>query len=253
MDSTTIQNAVDAFEACETAGALIAAFVDVIKPIGGVGFVAADFSVEDRSRYLLYSSIPEVYGQTDSDSPWWSDDPAAARLAAGEMRPFRIEDAYAERLSTAAARWDLFTALKLDRGWVLPTSRPGSIGGVLMLLEPDAPHLEARDPRIGMLHVIATYLHAFVTELDPPADGAGVITNTLRGRLEDGRLAHLSRREIECLRWCAFGKTAENIAVIESLSVHTVREYLQKAMLKLDARTQAQAVARALKYGLFRI
>lgn len=61
---------------------------------------------------------------------------------------------------------------------------------------------------------------------------------------------HLSAREIEVLRWTAFGKDAGEIADILNISFHTARGYLKSARHKLDCVTSAQAVSRAIKLGL---
>jgi DNA-binding CsgD family transcriptional regulator len=77
-------------------------------------------------------------------------------------------------------------------------------------------------------------LHAFARDLD---DG-------------DGPAEQLSKREIECLRWSAAGKSSEEIAIILDLSSHTVASYLKSAMRKLDSVNRMQAVARAFRYRL---
>lgn len=61
---------------------------------------------------------------------------------------------------------------------------------------------------------------------------------------------HLSPREYECLRWTAEGKTYTEIAMILSLSEHTVRSYLKVVRLKLDCVSLAQAVSKANTMGL---
>ncbi len=55
----------------------------------------------------------------------------------------------------------------------------------------------------------------------------------------------LSRREIECLHWTALGKDQRDIALILSLSEHTVRDYTKSARLKLGCATLSAAVTRA--------
>lgn len=60
----------------------------------------------------------------------------------------------------------------------------------------------------------------------------------------------LSLRELECLSWSAGGKSSDEIAVILSLSAHTVNTYLKTAMQKLACVTRTQAVAAAVKLGL---
>lgn len=251
MISDTIQSAISAIERCIDAKSLIDTFNGELEHYGVIGFVAADYSIDDRSDLLLYTSMPEIFTPLDSESPWWSDDPVVARLASGERLPFDVEEAWANPLASAAPRWEALIELRLNHGWVFPVSRPGFIGGVYVIADPD--NFGILPANKAVVHLLATYFHAYLIEMNPDPDSTGIVRNTLFHRPYDGRRAKLSPREIECLRWCAFGKTAEDIAMIEGISVHTVRQHLRNGTLKLDSRTQAQAVARALKYGLFRI
>jgi DNA-binding CsgD family transcriptional regulator len=66
-----------------------------------------------------------------------------------------------------------------------------------------------------------------------------------------GHVTGLSIKEIECLRWTAEGKTSSEIASIIKLSEHTVNHYLIAAARKLDCVNRVQAVAKALRLGLF--
>lgn len=65
------------------------------------------------------------------------------------------------------------------------------------------------------------------------------------------RAVRLSEREIECLRWAAQGKTAQDIADILSRSLATICLHLNNATRKLDAQNRAQAIAHAFHYRLF--
>ncbi|SMX26011.1 Transcriptional activator protein EsaR [Pelagimonas phthalicica] len=67
---------------------------------------------------------------------------------------------------------------------------------------------------------------------------------------EAGDVPHLSPREYECLKWTSLGKSYSEIAIILSLSEHTVRSYLKMARVKLDSVTLAQAVTKATQMGL---
>lgn len=251
MDTNIIQSAVSQFESCPTADVLIDLFVDQVKVFGAIGFVAADYSIDERSDLLLYTSMPDIFSPLDEETPWWSDDPVVARLAAGEIRPFDVEDAWSNPLPSAAPRWEILTGMRLNRGWVFPTSKPGFIGGVHVIADPD--DFQRLPENKEIVHQLALYFHAYLTEMDPNPDTVGIVRNTLKHRPNSDRRSKLSPREVDCLRWCAFGKTANEIATIEGISVHTVRQYLKSGTNKLNARSQAQAVARALKYGLFRI
>lgn len=61
---------------------------------------------------------------------------------------------------------------------------------------------------------------------------------------------HLTARELDCLRWIGLGKDSGEIALILNISPHTARDYLKSARYKLDSVTSAQAVSKAIKFGL---
>jgi len=251
MISDTVQTAIRYFENCQDAQSLIGGFVAEISQFGAIGFVAADFSYEDRSDLLLYTSMPEIFTPLDQEAPWWSDDPVVARLASGERLPFDVEAAWSNPLPSAAPRWEALTELRLHRGWVFPMSKPGYIGGVHVIADPD--NHEMLPANKSVIHLLATYFHSYLTGMDPDPDAEGIVRNTLYHRPNEDRRAKLSPREVKCLRWAAFGKTADDIAAIEDISVHTVRQYFKSGIAKLNSRNQTQAVARAMKYGLITI
>ncbi|WP_159289209.1 helix-turn-helix transcriptional regulator [Methylosinus sporium] len=62
--------------------------------------------------------------------------------------------------------------------------------------------------------------------------------------------ADLSKREAECLRYIAIGKTYTEMAGILDISEHTVRSYCRAIRLKLNSVTLAQAVAKACAMGV---
>lgn len=232
---------------------LIGAFDKIIASYGGIGFVAAAWMADNPSKILLYASLQAPFAQLDAQSAWWADDPIIPILTAGEVRPFCLEDAWAAPLPSAQPRWEALVAAGLDRGIVFPTSRPPYIGSVLVFGSPDTAKYRSLSDHQSMLHLLSTYFHGQIVDFAPSEDVSGVIRNTLTDGVEAGRQYKLSAREIASLRWLALGKTATDIALIENLSVHTVRSYLRTGMKKLDASSQPQAVARALKYNLFRI
>jgi len=59
----------------------------------------------------------------------------------------------------------------------------------------------------------------------------------------------LSKREIECLRWAAIGKTDSEIALILARSCATIRFHIHNAALKLNAVNRSQAVFKAGQLG----
>ena len=59
----------------------------------------------------------------------------------------------------------------------------------------------------------------------------------------------LSKREIECLRWAAIGKTDSEVALILGRSCATIRFHIHNAALKLNAVNRSQAVFKAGQLG----
>lgn len=59
----------------------------------------------------------------------------------------------------------------------------------------------------------------------------------------------LSKREVECLRWAAIGKTDREVGMIISLSHATVRYHVQRAGDKLNSVNRAQTIFKAGQLG----
>jgi LuxR family transcriptional regulator len=73
---------------------------------------------------------------------------------------------------------------------------------------------------------------------------------TLDPRVRTCQYVRLTRRERECLQWCARGLTAKEIAHRLGRSVGTVTMHINNATHKLRAKSRPQAVARAAYYHL---
>jgi len=75
----------------------------------------------------------------------------------------------------------------------------------------------------------------------------------LRAPNRAGASVRITARERECLRWCAEGKTSEEIGIILSLSTHTVNHYLISATKKLNAVNRMHAITIAIRHGILDI
>lgn len=62
----------------------------------------------------------------------------------------------------------------------------------------------------------------------------------------------LTRREAECLRWVAAGRSDPQIGMILGLSPNTVHAHVESAKTKLAANSRAQLVLRAVMAGILR-
>jgi LuxR family transcriptional regulator, quorum-sensing system regulator VjbR len=83
---------------------------------------------------------------------------------------------------------------------------------------------------------------------------SNLIHNSLYGNREGSPSAAaanlLTKREIDCLRWAASGKTDGEIAEILNIARWTVVTYLQNAKIKLGCSNRTSAVATALSLGI---
>ncbi|WP_225009856.1 helix-turn-helix transcriptional regulator [Novosphingobium percolationis] len=59
----------------------------------------------------------------------------------------------------------------------------------------------------------------------------------------------LTKREVECLRWAAIGKTDREVSMIVGISHATVRYHLQRAAEKLESVNRTQTIFKAGQLG----
>jgi DNA-binding CsgD family transcriptional regulator len=81
-----------------------------------------------------------------------------------------------------------------------------------------------------------------------PVRCAGRIRSS-RERLPETQ-ENLTDREIELLKWTAYGKTFAEISMIMGISVNTANNHVKSAMFKLRTPNRAAAVFRAAMLGL---
>jgi DNA-binding CsgD family transcriptional regulator len=85
--------------------------------------------------------------------------------------------------------------------------------------------------------------------IDFPASGQGFIDD--KAQLWSGSPSlRLTKKEVECLRWCKEGKTNWEIGEILLISEKTVEFHLRNLMKKLGATNRMTAVMSAIKCGL---
>jgi len=66
-----------------------------------------------------------------------------------------------------------------------------------------------------------------------------------------GSSSTLTYREVEILRWCAAGKTAEEIGTILNLKSRTVNFHVGKAIRKMGVSNKTAAAVQAALSGAF--
>ena len=119
----------------------------------------------------------------------------------------------------------------LGPGFTIPANVPGEPSASCSFAVASGGRLPA--DRLDCAELVGAHALAAARRLRPPAR-----------RPEP---PHLSRRELDCLRLVALGKTDWEIARILGLSTETVRQYVKRARAAYDAVSRAQLVAFGLR------
>jgi LuxR family transcriptional regulator len=205
-------------------------------PLSHEGVVIAPNLVEPRN-------VPESFTRLWLESGYAAIDPVQA-LAVRASLPFVWSVAEG---STSALREVLAPThapvvhylrdTRMSCGVTVPMHLPGgefaTFTGVRIDPEPDFEGDAGR--RIGDVALLGALLHASIYP-------------TLDRKMRTSRHVRLTRRERECLQWCARGLTTKEIAGRLSRSAPTVPLHQEHAARKLRARSRPSTVARAAHY-----
>jgi len=120
---------------------------------------------------------------------------------------------------------------------IAPAYLPGGVIGAVVWATADTAYDVAAtfQRRAAELHALA--LHFVAADHDHRARHGAPLP------------VQLTRREIQCLKWGAAGKTDGEISAIMSISVPTVRFHMTNAARKLDVVGRSQAIYRAATLG----
>lgn len=117
---------------------------------------------------------------------------------------------------------------------IAPAHLPGGVIGAIVWAAPEVFDVRAVfERKAAELHILALKLLAAYNDL----------------RLHSEGLVKLTRREIQCLRWAAHGKTDSEIAEIVKIAMPTVRFHMRNAADKMGVVGRPQAVRRAVVLG----
>jgi len=220
----------------------------------GFGCVIYDFAPVPRSHagamlvpnILLTRNAPESFASLWCDEGYCRIDPVQQACLDSSI-PFVWSHLGGDRAIGArpltAEHQPVVSYLKETRltcGATVPIHM--SCGGLATVtaicVDPEPRYADDARHHLGTLSMLAHHTAAAIyVRLDPVAKRCQAV--------------QLSEREIECLRWAAKGKTAQDIADILGRSLATVCLHLNNATHKLDAQNRAQAIAHAVHYRLF--
>jgi len=228
------------------------AFRRIVEELGGFRIaachnIAVKEPMVDAEGAVLAS---EVFGWTTEESDrWWmsprialdSPLPGACRYTndpfwvnAEGIRSYQ-RNAFLEKIDLSN-----FEARALTRAAIVaPVHLPfGQVGAVSFTLRDQSrDDLSEEFSQFG--DELGVYARTFVSSYVPVMCRAQ--------RLPAG--SRLSKREVECLRWAAIGKTDYEISEIIHRSRATVRFHIHNASIKLDAVNRSQTVFKAAQLG----
>jgi|GEM_PF-1124878 len=127
----------------------------------------------------------------------------------------------------------------ISGGITVPVRRAGKTGYVSWCSRDHEQLKRGYGSTLSSIHLLS---HTFMRQLDRLASTDSTEPHAAKPTL--------TPRETECLTWAARGRTTEEISRILHRSSETVDFHLSNAMLKLDARNRAHAVAIACVRGL---
>ena len=215
-------------------------FKDAISSYGGSAFIICDIPANGQARpedihasgwnaqweekyvangYVLDDPIPNYVNKTINPY-YWHD-------AAMQVQP----DTLAYRIMNEAR-----SEFHMGDGLCIPIHGLKGIAG-LVSIATELNHFELSEQENAALHMIGIYAYEAIRRLNP------------RNGCLDSKLT-LSRRESECVKWIAEGKTTWETSVILGIAEDTARQYLRSAAEKLDTRTRAHLVSRAHRMNL---
>jgi DNA-binding CsgD family transcriptional regulator len=209
--------------------------------------IAVADPMRDEAGVVLAS---DVFGFDDTDDARWWQFPQLALsspLASAcrvESEPFwcnergfhtRVPNPLLDALDLSQFRARALTAAAV----VVPIHLPFGQIGAASFLSRDRDQDDLSHAFITFSDTLAVYARLFVQSY---------VKVTQRSR--PGIIgASLSKREVECLRWAAAGKTNEEIGLILGLQRTTVRFHIRSASRKLDAVNRDQTLFKAAQLG----
>ncbi|MEM7492147.1 MAG: helix-turn-helix domain-containing protein [Pseudomonadota bacterium] len=230
----------DALSDCTTLDEATRAFADTVKPLG-VRDVVYGYMIEAKG-YVKHDAcfsvtIPDDLMEVYQGGGGLSTDPVPTTLNSHE-EPYQMdfrELVHADHGPWLAQRKYMKALLQADytTAWTFPVNDVEQIGYGAMTLFQDVEGTLNIDPDI----------------LKPLVDECHVLIKR-NGLLRT--LFDLSEKETTTLLLTASGKTANDIASSDRVSVRTVELRLAKAREKLRARSTSEAIFKATNFGILR-
>ncbi|MEO7915298.1 MAG: LuxR C-terminal-related transcriptional regulator, partial [Novosphingobium sp.] len=191
----------------------------------------------------------DVFGWSEDDKVWWRNsrialDSPLTSACRFESQPFWVNAAgfhlrhpntYLDSINIANFEQRALTRAAI----VVPVHLPFGQIGAVSFNPLDPHHTDLTDEFLAHGDALGIYARTFIATY--------VQVMGLMQALPAA--SRLSKREVECLRWAAIGKTDLEISMIMSRSRATVRFHIHNAAIKLNAVNRSQTVFKASQLG----
>ncbi|MGO9364867.1 MAG: helix-turn-helix transcriptional regulator [Rhodomicrobium sp.] len=184
-------------------------------------------------EHILLSAYPPDWLKRYCSQDYFRIDPVILRAQSGAASFLWAEAASGNLEPSARTMFGEAAEFKLKSGFTVSTI---TLDGALAVVSLGGEAAEIPPESRGTISIISAFAISRALEL--------------RNRDKRRKLARLTGREVECLKWAAEGKSDWEIGVILSISEHTVERHMANARTKLGVRTRGQAIATALRLNL---
>jgi DNA-binding CsgD family transcriptional regulator len=222
---------IDALSLQSDEASLVDSFENLIRKTGMTYFMVGNPSQPGVTRHdrLLATNWPREWLDHWSNHRYLFVDPIVKRLLSSR-EPLRWSPTEGAVDRAGARVLQEASEYRMPAGFAVPVySRQGLVVAVSMATE----HYDLGPRDEQSLYLASIYFHGKLEALQAQS------ASPQRG-------PRLTPRERECLSWVASGKTDWEISQILNIAEQTVHEYVQNALIKLNATTRAQAVAIAI-------
>jgi LuxR family quorum-sensing system transcriptional regulator CciR len=219
---------------CQSAADLRSLLQDVTQELGYHYFALLHHASLNRhlGQLIRFDNYPLDWQQEIHEAHLFEHDPIHAASVRTNIG-FKWDDVERFVTLTGTHRAILMRSRRfgLVNGFTVPANVPGEPNGSCSFASPSSRSIS----KAGLQCAELIGAHAFFT------------ARRLQGLPSAACRPHLSRRERQCLRLLASGKTDWEIGAILGLSPETVRQYVKHARASYDVVSRAQLVAFGLR------
>ncbi|MGC9955065.1 MAG: LuxR family transcriptional regulator [Rhizomicrobium sp.] len=213
-------------------------FAGTLTMLGITNFTLLEFTpdAETIERHIIDNRMPEEWSRRYVEQRYVEVDPVISEVMMN-TEPFLWSEALTKCHAGKRQRqiFDEATEFHLNEGICIPIFGPR---GYMAWVTLAGSHLDLSPGARAAVHMMALYTHNRLVKLVRSSESPPVT---------------LTRREVDCLRWVAQGKSDWEIGEILNISESTAHWYIENAKRKIGVATRMQAVVGAIAEGVIHV